>query len=69
MEYGARNKVEGNVVEIKKGTLMCQVSVKVPAEIVLTSVMTLDSLAELGISEGDKVKVIAKAVNVLLARE
>ena len=69
MEYGARNKAEGKIVEIKKGTLMCQVSVKVPAEIVLTSVMTLDSLAELGVHEGDKVKVITKAVNVLLAKE
>lgn len=67
MKYGARNQLEGEVVEVKKGQLMCQVKVKIPAESTMCSVMTLDSLADLGIKEGDKVSVLAKAVNVLLA--
>ena len=29
MKYGARNKIVGKVSGIKKGTLMCQVNVKV----------------------------------------
>lgn len=69
MKYGARNQLAGEVVEIKKGTVMCQVKVKVPAESTLCSVMTLESLADLGIREGSHVKVIAKAVNVLLTTE
>ncbi len=69
MKYGARNQLEGEVVEVKKGTLMCQVTVKIPAESMMCSVMTLDSLGELGISPGDKVRVMAKAVNVLLASD
>ncbi len=69
MKYGARNQLEGRVVEIKKGTVMCQVKVKIPAESTISSVMTLDSLADLGIKEGDPVKAIAKAVNVLLTTE
>jgi molybdopterin-binding protein len=67
MKHGARNQLEAEVVEIKKGTLMCQVKVKVPAESTMCSVMTLESLDDLGIKKGDKVKVLAKAVNVLLA--
>jgi molybdopterin-binding protein len=67
MKHGARNQLEAEVVEIKKGTLMCQVKVKVPAESTMCSVMTLDSLKDLGLKKGDKVKVLAKAVNVLLA--
>jgi molybdopterin-binding protein len=67
MKHGARNQLEAEVVEIKKGTLMCQVKVKVPAESTMSSVMTLESLDDLGIKKGDKVKVLAKAVNVLLA--
>ena len=69
MKYGARNQLEGEVVEIKRGTVMCQVKVTIPADSTMCSVMTLESLNDLGINKGDKVKVIAKAVNVLLARE
>jgi molybdopterin-binding protein len=69
MKYGARNQLEGEVIEIKKGMVMCQVKVKVPAESTMCSVMTLESLDDLGIREGSKVKVVAKAVNVLLTRE
>jgi molybdopterin-binding protein len=69
MKYGARNQLQGEVTEIKRGTVMCQVKVKVPAEATMCSVMTLESLDDLGIREGSKVKVVAKAVNVLLTRE
>ena len=69
MKYGARNQLEGEVTEIKKGGVMCEVKVKVPAQSTMCSVMTLASLDDLGIRKGDRVKVIAKAVNVLLARE
>jgi len=34
----------------------------------MASVMTLESLRELGIKKGDQVEVIVKAVNVLLLR-
>jgi molybdopterin-binding protein len=69
MKYGARNQLIGRVIEIKKGTVMCQVKLKVPAEVTICSVMTLDSLADLGIKEGDNVRAITKAVSVLLTTE
>lgn len=69
MKYGARNQLAGEVVAIKKGQVMCQVKVKIPADSTMCSVMTLESLDDLGIKEGDRVSVLAKAVNVLLARE
>lgn len=69
MKFGARNKVVGKVEGVKKGGVMCQVKVKVDGPTELTSVMTLDSLQELGIKEGDDVRVIVKAIHVLLARE
>jgi len=69
MEYGARNKIQGNVVEIKKGSVMCEVIVKLPGGGVMTSVMTIDSLEDMNLNLGDKVKVVVKAVNVLLVKE
>ncbi len=69
MKYGARNQILGKVAGIKKGSVMSQVIVELPGGGVMTSVMTLDSLSEMGLKEGDKVKVVVKAVNVLLVKE
>jgi molybdopterin-binding protein len=69
MKYGARNQLIGKVTEIKKGTVMCQVRLEVAAGATMNSVMTLESLDDLGIKVGDNVKVVVKAVNVLLVRE
>jgi molybdopterin-binding protein len=35
----------------------------------MASVMTIDSLKDLGIKKGDKVRVVVKAINVLLVKE
>jgi molybdopterin-binding protein len=69
VKYGARNQLTGKVTGIKKGTIMCQVSFEIPAGSKMSSVMTVDSLKELGIKKGDTVRVVLKAVNVLLVKE
>jgi molybdopterin-binding protein len=69
VKYGARNQLRGEVVEIKKGMVMCEVKVRVANPAQMTSVMTLESLDELGLKQGDQVNVVAKAVNVLLTKD
>ena len=69
MEIGARNKIMGEVVSIKRGTVMCQVRVRIAGNTEMESVMTLDSLDEMKLKVGDKVRVAVKAVNVLLLKE
>jgi len=69
MKYGARNQIEGLVKKIKKGDVMAQVSIDIPAASKMGSVMTVDSLEDLDLKVGDKVKVIVKAINVLLVKE
>ncbi len=69
MKVGARNQLVGEVVEVKHGTLMAEVKLTIPADSPMASVMTLESLEDLGIKKGDKVRVIVKAVNVLLVKE
>ncbi len=69
MKYGARNQLIGKVTGVKKGSLMCQVSLSIPANSSMASVMTIDSLEDLGIKKGDKVRVVVKAINVLLVKE
>ncbi len=68
MKVGARNRIIGKVKEIKKGSIMCLVKVSVQGPVNMASVMTLESLKELGIKKGDSIEVVVKAVNVLLVK-
>ncbi len=69
MKFGARNQIEATVGTVKTGDVMSQVELKVSNPAQLTSVMTTDSLNELGIKSGDKVRVIVKAIHVLVVRD
>ena len=67
-KIGARNQLVGTVTEIKKGDVMCEVKLDVAAPAQMASVMTMESLAEMGLQPGDKVKVVVKAISVLLMK-
>lgn len=69
MKYGARNQLTAKVGEIKKGSIMCEVKLDLTAPGKMASVMTIESLDDLGIKAGDTVKVVVKAVHVLLVKE
>ena len=69
MKYGAKNQLTGIVKEIKRGTVMSQVNLDIKANASMSSVLTLDALDDSGITEGDEVKIVVKAVNVLLVKE
>ncbi len=69
MKHGARNDIPAEVVEIKQGGVMAQVTVRLEGtDYLMSSVMTIDSLNELGLQKGSTVHVLAKAVNVLLVK-
>ena len=69
MKYGARNQIVATVTDLKEGDVMSQVSLEIPAGSAMSSVMTTDSLRDLGIKRGDKVKVVVKAIHVLVVKE
>jgi len=69
MKYGARNQLTGKVVAVKRGDIMCQVRLELNPGGVMNSVMTMESLADLAVHEGDQVKIVVKAVHVLLVKE
>ncbi len=69
MNYGARNKLICKVVGIKKGEVMSQLKLEIVSGNEMGSVITTDSLEDLGIAEGDEIKVIVKAINVLPVKE
>ncbi len=69
MKYAAKNQLTGIVKEIKRGGIMSQINLDISAGASMSSVLTIDSLDDSEIKEGDQVKVIVKAVNVLLVKK
>ena len=69
MKVGARNQLVGEVTDIQKGMIMAKAKIKIPAESMMSSVFTLESLEELDLKKGDKVKLFVKAIHVLIVKE
>lgn len=69
MKYGARNAIKAKVSEVKTGDVMSLVKFKVEQPANMASVLTTESLHELGLKPGDEVKLIIKAIHVLPIRE
>ena len=65
MKVGARNKIKGKVSSIKTGGIMSLVKFDVTDPCTMASVLTTESLEELGIKDGDEVELIVKAIHVL----
>jgi len=69
MKYGARNQLTATVKRIKKDGIMGYVDLEIPAKSKMGSVMTLESLEDLDLKAGDKVKLLVKAISVMVIKE
>lgn len=69
MKFGARNQIQATVGAIKTGDVMSQVQLQIDDPVTMSSVMTTDSLTDLGLKPGDKVRVIVKAIHVLVVKD
>ncbi len=68
MRLSARNVWKGTVVDIEKGAVNAVVKVDIGGP-VMSSVITLDALTDLGISVGSDVYTVVKSSNVILGVE
>ena len=69
MKYGARNKLTAKVTSIKSDSIMSLVKFDVIAPAQMASVLTTESLEELGLKMGDIVQLVVKAIHVLPVKE
>lgn len=70
MKVGARNDIPATITRVRRGSVMCQVDLTiVGTDYQVSSVTTGDSYDAMGVKEGDVVRVVIKAVNVLLAKD
>lgn len=65
MKYGARNRIVARVTSIRKGDVMSLVKFDVTEPPKMSSVLTTESVDELGLALGDTVELIIKAIHVL----
>ncbi|PPD45864.1 MAG: transporter [Methylocystis sp.] len=66
MKISARNAFDGVVTEVKKGTTTAHVTIDVKGLIVTASI-TNESVEDLGLVPGAKVKAIVKSSDVIVA--
>jgi len=69
MKYGARNKITATVTSIKSDQVMSLVKFDVTTPAHMASVLTTESVQELGLKTGDTVQLIIKAIHVLPVKE
>ena len=67
MSISARNHLKGKFTDIKLGDIMAQVTVKVGQNLI-ESVITRQSVQELGLKKGDEVTAVVKATEVMISK-
>jgi molybdopterin-binding protein len=65
MKYGARNALTATVKSIKSDDIMSLVKFDVTSPTEMSSVLTTESVEHLGLSVGDEVRLVIKAIHVL----
>ncbi len=66
MRISARNQIRGTVTAIKEGAVEAQVTIDIGGQSIV-SVITMDSVATLGLSIGSEAIALSKADSVMLA--
>lgn len=66
MKISARNQLRGKVAEIKEGAVNAEVVVDLGNDKSICSIITMESLKNLGIEVGSEVTTLVKASSVIL---
>jgi molybdopterin-binding protein len=67
MRISARNQIKGTVVEVKKGATTSHIRVDIGNGQIMTSSITNEAVDDLNIKAKDKVTVVVKASDVMIA--
>jgi molybdopterin-binding protein len=68
VKISARNVINGKVVEVRKGAVAAQVKVDIGGGNVLTSMITVGAVEDLGLEKGQEVSVIIKSTELMIGR-
>lgn len=68
MKISARNQIPGTVLSVTPGAVNGTVKVDIGGGNVVTSSITEEAIADLGLAPGDRVTVIVKSSDVLIGK-
>lgn len=68
MKLSARNQISGTIVAITPGAVNGTIKVDIGGGNIVTSSITEEAIADLGLAEGDTVTVIVKASDVMIGK-
>jgi molybdopterin-binding protein len=68
MKISARNQFPGTVIEIVPGAVNGVIKVDIGGGNIVTSSITEEAIADLGLAVGDQVTVVVKASDVLIGK-
>lgn len=69
MRLSARNQLDAVVASVEHGAVMSTVVVRLPGGEEIVSAITKESAEGLELSEGDQVKAVIKATEVMIAKD
>lgn len=67
MKLSARNQFPGKVIDVKEGSVNAIVKVDIGNGTVMTSVITMDALNDLGIKTGSSVTAVVKSSSIMIS--
>jgi len=68
MQTSARNRLPGVVTEVKLGTVMAQIGIRI-GDNQIDAVITRDSAEEMNLQEGDRVFAVIKSTEVMVNKD
>ena len=69
MKISARNVLKGKVKQVVHGSVNSEITLTLPGNLDLVSIITKKSSETLGLSEGKEVYAVIKASNVMIATD
>jgi molybdopterin-binding protein len=68
MKLSARNQLKGKIVEVTKGATTSHVRVDIGHGVIVTSSITNEAVADLGLKNGDEAWAVIKASDVMIGK-
>ena len=68
MKLSARNQIKGKVVDTTRGATTSHVRINIGNGVIVTSAITNEAVADLGLQKGDEVWAIIKASDVMVGK-
>jgi molybdopterin-binding protein len=68
MKLSARNQLKGKIVAVTKGATTSHVRIDIGGGVIVTSSITNEAVADLGLKQGDEAWAVIKASDVMIGK-